>query len=435
MEVSENKFSKREKQILVISLVLLGSFSGACVGFIVWSALRGMSIGIDFLWSEFPTKIFGSNFTGVTKFIFYVVTCSIGGLLIGLFQRKHGIYPETLEEVMHYVKQNNTYHYQKTHILLVAALLPLIFGASLGPEAGLSGVIVGLSCFIGDKLKYKGEQIKELTEASLAACLTIVFNAPFYGIANDIESEIETQEIPEEKRIFSAKTRKKVKNVILICSVISGMLVIKFSTSIFGGGFGISRYTIDTVPTLNDWKWFIPFLIIGLIGGVFYDIFRKITFKLSEKVKENRVLTCLIGGIVLGIIGYLVPFSMFSGEHEMSEIMVSWEKYGVGMLMLIGFFKLFLTNFCINFGWKGGNIFPIIFSGCALGYSLVVVSGINPVFGVCVTVASICGYIMKKPVAVIAILFLCFPIRLIIPLSLSSYIGSIIGEYFSKKNK
>lgn len=52
--------------------------------------------------------------------------------------------------------------------------------------------------------------------------------------------------------------------------------------------------------------------------------------------------------------------------------------------------------------------------------------GIEPVFAVAVTTAALCGYIMRKPVMVIGVLLLCFPVTVIIPLAAAAYLGSII---------
>lgn len=95
--------------------------------------------------------------------------------------------------------------------------------------------------------------------------------------------------------------------------------------------------------------------------------------------------------------------------------------------------KLLLVNLCINLGWKGGHIFPVIFSGVSAGYAMAMILGIEPVFAVAVTTAALCGYIMRKPVMVIGVLLLCFPVTMIIPLAAAAYIGSIIPTPFSEK--
>ena len=85
----------------------------------------------------------------------------------------------------------------------------------------------------------------------------------------------------------------------------------------------------------------------------------------------------------------------------MGELMVVWQDESAVDLILTTLMKLVLVNLCINLGWKGGSIFPIIFSGVSLGYAMAMIIGIEPVFAVAVAAATLCGYIMRKPVMVI----------------------------------
>lgn len=63
-----------------------------------------------------------------------------------------------------------------------------------------------------------------------------------------------------------------------------------------------------------------------------------------------------------------VPFSMFSGEAQMEELMECYMDYAPAALLLIGVAKLLLTNISIQSGFKGGHFFPIIFAGVSIGY-------------------------------------------------------------------
>ena len=39
-------------------------------------------------------------------------------------------------------------------VMLICAFIPLVFGASVGPEAGLTGIIAALCYWIGDNVSY-----------------------------------------------------------------------------------------------------------------------------------------------------------------------------------------------------------------------------------------------------------------------------------------
>jgi hypothetical protein len=89
---------------------ILSFVMGAAAGAIVWAALKIMDLGIVFLWSILPKAVgvadnamVGTDACG--SLIYDVLLCAAGGLLIGLWQKKHGVLPESLEEVMHKVKR------------------------------------------------------------------------------------------------------------------------------------------------------------------------------------------------------------------------------------------------------------------------------------------------------------------------------------------
>ena len=53
-------------------------------------------------------------------------------------------------------------------VVLVCAFLPLVFGSSVGPEAGLTGIIAGLCYWVGDNVKYAKEHADEAMANILA---------------------------------------------------------------------------------------------------------------------------------------------------------------------------------------------------------------------------------------------------------------------------
>lgn len=426
--------------------ILLAASLGAAAGAIVSLLLHIMNLGIDLVWDVIPGHI-GHNV------IYTVAVCLLGGLLIGLWQKKFGIYPQELEEVMHELKTTGTYPYDKIPVLAVAALLPLIFGGCLGPEAGLTGIIAGLCCCVGDRLKYKGREIREIAEAGMAATLGVVFNSPFMGIAFNYESGAGDEEKETEKTAettgdavegeceadrdiadnLDKSKLKKLKLLVYVISVTAALGAMKLIGLVLGSGGGIPRFGRDVNITVDDWKWFAVVFAAGLIAGLMYAVVHKITLAIGNKIIAHRVLSCMIAGALLAIIGLAFPQTMFSGEHQMGELMLTWQDETAAALIMNALMKLLLVNLCINLGWKGGSIFPVIFSGVSLGYAMAMVLSIEPMFAVAVCTASLCGYVMRKPIMVIGVLLLCFPVTVIIPVAVAAYAASLIPTPAKKK--
>ena len=87
-------------------------------------------------------------------------------------------------------------------------------------------------------------------------------------------------------------------------------------------------------------------------------------------------------------------------------------------------------DIALQSGLKGGHFFPIIFAGVCLGYAAgALVFGYaigHMAFGAAVVTAALLGGIMRKPLAVTVLLFLCFPIKLFLWIFLSAAAGSMI---------
>jgi H+/Cl- antiporter ClcA len=102
-------------------------------------------------------------------------------------------------------------------------------------------------------------------------------------------------------------------------------------------------------------------------------------------MKQQLVLRGLIGGLGMGIIGALLPLTLFSGEEQTADLIAHATEIGVVMLVVLALAKLFASTLLLATGWKGGYIFPIMFASVALGLA---VNLIFPGIPVAVTVAA-----------------------------------------------
>lgn len=379
---------------------------GAITGLIVWCFLKIMNVSIEFIWETLPNIIQVPFYT--------IIVCVLGGLVIGIWKKKTGDYPEELEEVMGKVKKEGRYPYNNIGSISVSAMLPLIFGGSIGPEAGLTGVIAGLCTWIGDKFKYLFKEMKELTQIGVSATLGTIFNSPMFGFIEPIESEKEEATLP--------KTSKMILYFLAIFGAFGIFILLNHFSK---GSSGIASFDGLEIG-VKEWIWLLPLSLIGIIAGYFYHFSHKIVTKMCEPIKNHIIVKCILAGLLLGIAGTFLPFTMFSGEHQMLEIMDNWKEIGVVILILTAIIKLLITNICIIMGFKGGHFFPCIFSGVCIGYALCILIGINPVFSVIVITTSLMASLMRKPFATVLLLMICFPVPAIPTMLLASVIGSSI---------
>ena len=86
-----------QKFLFAVFTVLIGAFAGA----FTWAFFFLMNWGIGLLWNALPSQ---------RDFALYpVVVCIAGGVVIGLFEKRFGPYPQSLNVVMAQVKAEGRY--------------------------------------------------------------------------------------------------------------------------------------------------------------------------------------------------------------------------------------------------------------------------------------------------------------------------------------
>lgn len=390
-------------------LILFCGITGAVAGGVIWTFLKIMSLGITFLWDWLPEQVSIPCYT--------LLVCTLGGMLIGCFRRKFGNYPEDLETVMGKVKAEKTYDYSNMAVLLLSALFPLLLGSSIGPEAGLTGVIVGLCYWAGENLSFARQNAREYSQVGAAVTLSVLFRSPLFGVFS-VEEENRDREI--------LKLQGTMKLFLYGLAVAAGTGFYMVLSDLFGAGLSAMPSFPAMEPDISDYLMLVLYILLGCILAKFYFITHGVTEWAAGKIPA--ILRETLGGLCLGIMGMTAPILMFSGEEAMGELIADYNMYLPLTLLAIAFLKVLLTNICIQTGLKGGHFFPVIFAGVCLGYAAAMLvfdhAADHCVFAAATVTAALLGAIMKKPLAVTVLLFLCFPVRLFLWIFLAAAAGN-----------
>ncbi|MED1780768.1 chloride channel protein [Brevibacillus fortis] len=396
------------KNVGLGSLIVYSIMIGGITGLLTWCFLAIVALTTRILWVDLPSVIDVQNWT--------LVVCLIGGILVGLCQKYFGNYPRKMDDVVAEFKATKRIDYSSGYQNAITAICVLSFGASLGPEAALVGIVGGLATWAGDVIKAfvkKRTAVNEhgniMIEYSVEATIGMIFMAPLFGANTFFE------ERKDPKRI------KVIKVLVYSFTTLAGFLVFILLSKIDNRQFSIADFGSATIGT-QEIIAIIPLILIGFLLAKLYEFFGYVLHKAFNPLENYKVVKAVLGGLVLGVIGTVLPITLFSGEHQLTELVAEWPHMTAYLLLAIGIVKLFLTEFCLASGWRGGHIFPIIFAGVSIGYGIALLFPIDPVTSITVVTTSLTSAVLQKPIAVLLIFVMIFPVKLIVPMLIAAFL-------------
>ena len=103
--------------------------------------------------------------------LFTVLVCTFGGLLVGLLVKHFGDHNGIFAEVMQEFGKTGRFDYRNAPGIVITALVSLIAGGSLGPEAPLADASGGLGTWLADRLKLNEQETRSVGYSGVSAML------------------------------------------------------------------------------------------------------------------------------------------------------------------------------------------------------------------------------------------------------------------------
>lgn len=356
-----------------IITILYALIIGGVIGFITWLFLLLVYLGIHLFWNDF---IFQLNKSLI------LIVCIIGGILIGICEKYIGKYPKTMEMVLKEYKENKFVEYKSLPKSLIKTFITLWFGGTVGPEAALSGVIGGLATISGEFLKYGVRRVENNVTVSNLSTTKAVFSGPLYGFYSFVNKD-------------DLEKVKLVKKIVYGITIFSGILFFLIFERIDNKVSFITRFT-DIVVGRKELIFLVPLFVVGILMVMYTKFIDSFVKKIFKPLEKYNLIKGIIGGIVLGGLAILLPYILFSGEHTLKSLIVQSSSLGPKILIAIALIKLFSNKVCTNTGWIGGPIFPIMFSGAAIGMAISYLVGINLAFSACIVMSTLLAGVMKN---------------------------------------
>jgi H+/Cl- antiporter ClcA len=295
---------------------------------------------------------------GIDSRLFTILACTLGGLLVGLLVKVFGDHSGIFFEVMREFGKTGRFDYRNAPGIVATAFVSLISGASLGPEAPLADACGGIGTLVSDKLKLNEQETRTMGYSGVSGMLAAFITNPFGGALLGMESA--------QGGVSGMSAYFWLLFPSLLASAVSTVVFVMLSGVFFETIYKFPEYT----PNLAHIIYAVPLGLIGALAGIVFMLLLQFLQKFFQRMKGHVVLRGLVGGLIMGIIGALLPLTLFSGEEQTGELIANAAEIGVGMLIVLAVVKLFATTVLLSTGWKGGYVFPIMFAGVALGLAL-----------------------------------------------------------------
>ena len=89
--------------------------------------------------------------------------------------------------------------------------------------------------------------------------------------------------------------------------------------------------------------------------------------RILTPINNKPVIRGTLGGILLGILGVVLPTTIGLGTAQMPIITQQAVEIGIVLLLVIALAKILALSGALSFGFIGGPIFPLLFVGSTLG--------------------------------------------------------------------
>lgn len=358
--------------ILLIMGAVLGAFGGLVVRLFIALFERLQHL----LWTDIPAQLP----TSWPNSTYTVTVCVVGGVLVGLGAKYLGDYPDNLQQAIQTFTKTGKFDYKHIPQTIVNSLLSLGFGAALGPEAALTSIIGGFCTWTSEKLHL----------------------------------------VSSKRNNFATKLHFRLA---FLVGLLSGFYAYKVTGSGSSGyfNFPVLPYSFEVIDLIYA-------LVVGLsgfLGGLLFLQLGKYTQRLFKNV-SGTVGKAVLGGLILGLLGALWPLVLFSGHEGISQLMTTYALASAAALIGVALVKSLATNVLLSTRWKGGQFFPVMFAGSAIGLGVANLAGFPAMVGIVAGMTAMLATTLKKPIVAGLLVLFFFPVNLYPTILISSLLIGVL---------
>lgn len=332
------------------------SLMGLFLGLLATAVAQLLLYSIAFFTNLFWFRRISFNEVELTHISFepyFILIPVLGGIIVGIIARfgssairGHGI-PEVMEKIL--IGESKIPR-RMTFLKPFSSALAIGTGGPFGAEGPIIATGASLGSWIGRHGIFTIYDRKILLSVGAAAGMTAIFGTPLSAVFICIEL-----------LLFEFSSKSFVPVIIAVSTAYLTRLAI---------GHGGAVFPIGEIGPSYGWSaifYFAAGAFSGLIAcGISKTVF--IIEDLFEKLPVHWMWWPAIGGIVVGVVGYIEPRSLGVGYSNITQALQ-------GEMLLIPALTLFAWKFiswaiALGSGTSGGTLAPLLTFGSSLGVIL-----------------------------------------------------------------
>jgi CIC family chloride channel protein len=298
----------------------------------------------------------------------------------------------------------------------------LASGIPLGREGPTVQVGGGIASVLGRHLGLRPEKVKALLPVAAAAAIAAAFNTPLAAVLFALEEVVGDLHAPV------------LGSVVLASATSWGMLRLILGNDPL---FKVPQYQL-----VNPWEFAI-YAVLGVAGGLISVAFSKLLLGMRKKFLKFPQKTVpfqpVVGGIVVGVMGWFVPQLLGVGYNHVGEVLNGGMALKLMLLLLV--LKLFAVTVSYASGNAGGIFGPSLFLGAMLGGAIgTVAHNLLPAYVATPGAYALVGMgtafagIVRAPMTSVVMIFeITRDYAVIVPLMISNLVSFFIASRLQKQ--
>lgn len=232
----------------------------------------------------------------------------------------------------------------------IASAITLTTGGSGGREGPIAQIGAGFGSFLATKLNLSDRERRIMMAAGVGAGVGSIFRAPLAGALFAAEVLYRDPEFESD---------------VIIPAGISSVVAYCIFCLVFGwGSLFDSPSGLNFSNPLELGPYVALAFVLALTGFFYVKIFYGVT-KLFRRLKIPNHIKPAIGGLITGIIGFFLPYTLAFGYGCAQKAL--FNELSILVLFTLAIGKILTTSFSIGSGGSGGVFGPSIVIGGAMG--------------------------------------------------------------------